>query len=187
MEPVDDQPALGQGIKVPVARPVKLLHPHSDTSISAPAGCSSSFRSSMWLSPAASENTRYIAIPPPVHFCNGYPAKTCGSHDSEQQHLDDTGHPSFPPGCILRVIPTRFYLACHSPRTRESEARFTRKREHAVAFKAMLRRRGVRVVSITEQADDTPTGKLLEAIIESVDEFYSENLVRGFQLRLNHQ
>ena len=29
------------------------------------------------------------------------------------------------------------------------------------------------MVSITEQADDTPTGKLLEAIIESVDEFYS--------------
>ncbi len=42
----------------------------------------------------------------------------------------------------------------------------------------MLRRRGIRVVSITEQADDTPTGKLLEAIIESVDEFYSENLAQ---------
>ena len=40
----------------------------------------------------------------------------------------------------------------------------------------MLRRKGIRVVSITEQADDTPTGRLLEAIIESVDEFYSENL-----------
>ena len=57
-------------------------------------------------------------------------------------------------------------------------SRFTRKREHAVAFKSMLRRRGVRVVSITEHADDTPTGKLMEAIIESVDEFYSENLAQ---------
>ena len=47
----------------------------------------------------------------------------------------------------------------------------------------MLRRRGVRVVSITEQADDTPTGKLLEAIIESVDEFYSENLMPMVQSR----
>ena len=55
-------------------------------------------------------------------------------------------------------------------------SRFTRKREHAVAFKSMLRRRGVRVVSITEHADDSPTGKLMEAIIESVDEFYSANL-----------
>ena len=64
-------------------------------------------------------------------------------------------------------------------------SRFTRKREHAVAFKAMLRRKGVRVISITEQADDSPTGKLLEGIIESVDEFYSENLaqevVRGMR------
>ena len=57
-------------------------------------------------------------------------------------------------------------------------SRFTRKREHAVAFKSMLRRKGIRVVSITEQADDTPTGRLLEAIIESVDEFYSENLAQ---------
>ena len=34
------------------------------------------------------------------------------------------------------------------------------------------------MVSITEHADDTPTGKLMEAIIESVDEFYSENLAQ---------
>ncbi len=57
-------------------------------------------------------------------------------------------------------------------------SRFTRKREHAVAFKSMLRKKGIRVVSITEHADDTPTGKLMEAIIESVDEFYSENLAQ---------
>ncbi len=64
-------------------------------------------------------------------------------------------------------------------------SRFTRKGEHAVAFKSMLRRKGIRVVSITEHADDSPTGKLMEAIIESVDEFYSENLaqevVRGMR------
>ena len=64
-------------------------------------------------------------------------------------------------------------------------SRFTRKREHAVAFKSMLRRKGIRVVSITEHADDSPTGKLMEAIIESVDEFYSDNLaqevVRGMR------
>ena len=57
-------------------------------------------------------------------------------------------------------------------------SRFTRKREHAVAFKSMLRRKDIRVVSITEHADDTPTGNLMEAIIESVDEFYSENLAQ---------
>ena len=57
-------------------------------------------------------------------------------------------------------------------------SRFTRKREHAVAFKSMLRKRGIRVTSITEHADDSPTGKLMEAIIESLDEFYSENLAQ---------
>ncbi len=57
-------------------------------------------------------------------------------------------------------------------------SRFTRKREHAVAFKAQLRRKGIRVVSITEQAEDNATGRLLEGIIESVDEYYSENLAQ---------
>ena len=45
-----------------------------------------------------------------------------------------------------------------------------------MAFESMLRRKCIRVVSITEHADDSPTGKLMEPIIESVDEFYSENL-----------
>ena len=34
------------------------------------------------------------------------------------------------------------------------------------------------MVSITEHADDTPTGKLMEAIIKSVEQFYSENLAQ---------
>ena len=54
----------------------------------------------------------------------------------------------------------------------------SRKHEHAVAFKPMLRRKGIPVVSITEHADDFPIGTLMEAIIESVDEFYSENLAQ---------
>jgi len=37
----------------------------------------------------------------------------------------------------------------------------------------MLRKAGVQVVSITEPFEDTPTGRLLEAMIESLDEFYS--------------
>ena len=55
-------------------------------------------------------------------------------------------------------------------------SRFTRNREHAIAYKSMLRRRGVSVVSITEPTDDTPAGSLMEGIIESVDQFYSEDL-----------
>ncbi len=55
-------------------------------------------------------------------------------------------------------------------------SRFTRKREHAVVLKSQLRRQGVRVVSITEQADDSATGRLMEGIIETIEEYYSENL-----------
>ena len=86
-----------------------------------------------------------------------------------QKMLDEAGKPEAP---FKEILVWKF-------------SRFTRKREHAVAFKSMLRRRGIRVVSITEQADDTATGRLLEAIIEGVDEFYSENLaqevVRGMR------
>ena len=54
--------------------------------------------------------------------------------------------------------------------------RFSRRREHAVVYKARLRDRGVRLVSISEPSDDTPSGRLLEAIIEGLVEYYSENL-----------
>ncbi len=46
-----------------------------------------------------------------------------------------------------------------------------------MAFKSQLRRKGIRVVSITEQADDTATGRLLEGIIESVDEFSTAKIL----------
>jgi len=55
-------------------------------------------------------------------------------------------------------------------------SRFARSRKDSVIYKALLRKNGVQVVSITEPFDDTPTGRLLEAIIESLDEFYSDNL-----------
>lgn len=55
-------------------------------------------------------------------------------------------------------------------------SRFTRSREDSILYKAMLKKAGIQVVSINEPFDDTPTGRLLEAIIESLDEFYSDNL-----------
>ncbi len=55
-------------------------------------------------------------------------------------------------------------------------SRFARSREDSIVFKALLRKQGVQVISITEPIEDTPTGRLMEAIIESLDEFYSANL-----------
>ncbi len=55
-------------------------------------------------------------------------------------------------------------------------SRFARSREDSILFKTMLRKNGVQVISISEPFEDTPTGRLLEAMIESLDEFYSANL-----------
>ncbi len=55
-------------------------------------------------------------------------------------------------------------------------SRFTRNREDAVVYKALLRRLGIDVVSISEPFDDSPTGRLLEGVIEVIDEFYSRQL-----------
>jgi site-specific DNA recombinase len=55
-------------------------------------------------------------------------------------------------------------------------SRFARKREDSIIYKSLLRKKGIQVVSINEQIDDTPAGKMLEGILEVVDEFYSNNL-----------
>ncbi len=64
-------------------------------------------------------------------------------------------------------------------------SRFARNREDSIIYKKLLRKHGVEVVSINEQIDDSPSGKLLEGIIEVIDEFYSENLshdtIRGMK------
>ncbi len=54
--------------------------------------------------------------------------------------------------------------------------RFARSRADSVTFKTLLRKRGIEVVSINEPMDDSPTGRLIEGVIESIDQFYSENL-----------
>lgn len=57
--------------------------------------------------------------------------------------------------------------------------RFARNREDAVIYKSLLRREcGVEVRSLLEPIDDTPTGKLLEGILEVLAEFYSLNLAQ---------
>ena len=54
--------------------------------------------------------------------------------------------------------------------------RFSRSRADSVTYKTLLRNKGIEVISTNEPVDDSPTGRLLEGVIESIDEFYSENL-----------
>jgi len=55
-------------------------------------------------------------------------------------------------------------------------SRFARNRADSIIYKTILRKRGIQVISISEPADNSPTGRLMEAIIEDLDEFYSDNL-----------
>jgi site-specific DNA recombinase len=55
-------------------------------------------------------------------------------------------------------------------------SRFARNREDSIIYKSLLRKQGIQVISINEPVEDTPSGKLLEGIIEVIDEFYSANL-----------
>ncbi|MEL7562797.1 recombinase family protein [Dehalogenimonas sp. 4OHTPN] len=57
-------------------------------------------------------------------------------------------------------------------------SRFARNREDSIIYKSLLRKQGVQVVSINEPIEDTPTGRLMEGIIEVIDEFYSSNLAQ---------
>ena len=64
-------------------------------------------------------------------------------------------------------------------------SRFARNREDSILYKKLLRKRGIEVISINEPIDDTPSGHLMEAMLEAVDEFYSINLasdaIRGLK------
>ena len=54
--------------------------------------------------------------------------------------------------------------------------RFARSRVDSVTYKTLLKSKGIKVISINEPLDDSPSGKLLEGVIESIDEFYSASL-----------
>jgi len=57
-------------------------------------------------------------------------------------------------------------------------SRFARNREDSIIYKSLLRKQGIQVVSINEPIEDSPSGRLLEGIIEVIDEFYSANLAQ---------
>ena len=55
-------------------------------------------------------------------------------------------------------------------------SRFARSREDSIVYKALLKKSGVQLISITEPVEDTAMGRFMQSIIECLDEFYSENL-----------
>lgn len=55
-------------------------------------------------------------------------------------------------------------------------SRFSRNRNDSIVYKTLLKKRGVSLISINEKIDDSPSGYILEGMIELIDEFYSINL-----------
>ena len=54
--------------------------------------------------------------------------------------------------------------------------RIARNRDDDFAINLAIRTAGARLVSVSENIDDTPSGKLLHAVMAGVAEFYSANL-----------
>lgn len=56
--------------------------------------------------------------------------------------------------------------------------RFSRDRYDSAINKKKLRDKGIRVISVLEQFDDSPESAMLEAVIEGMNQYYSMNLSR---------
>ena len=54
--------------------------------------------------------------------------------------------------------------------------RFARNKYDSALYKKRLRDIDIKVVSVTQPIDDSPEGRILESMIEAMDEYYSENL-----------
>lgn len=57
-----------------------------------------------------------------------------------------------------------------------NKARFMRNAEKAIVYRGMLRQNGVRLISVKEPTDDSPTGRLIEGVLDSVSEYQREYL-----------
>jgi site-specific DNA recombinase len=65
--------------------------------------------------------------------------------------------------------------------------RLARNMEDHVAIRALLRRRGVALVSVTENVDETASGRLVERIHALMAEFYSANLANEIKKGLTQE
>ena len=54
--------------------------------------------------------------------------------------------------------------------------RFARNKYDSALYKKRLRDIDIKVISVTQPIDDSPEGRILESLIEAMDEYYSENL-----------
>ena len=63
--------------------------------------------------------------------------------------------------------------------------RFARNRYDSAFYKQLLKKQGVRVVSVMENITDSPEGIILEGLLEAMAEYYSANLSENVRRGLN--
>ena len=56
--------------------------------------------------------------------------------------------------------------------------RFARNRYDSAIYKSHLKKRGIRLISVLENLQDTPESVILESVLEGINEYYSLNLSR---------
>lgn len=54
--------------------------------------------------------------------------------------------------------------------------RFARNKFDSAVYKMKLKEMGIRVLSATQKIEDSPEGRMMESVIEAMDEYYSDNL-----------
>ncbi|UYO64369.1 recombinase family protein [Acetobacterium wieringae] len=56
--------------------------------------------------------------------------------------------------------------------------RFSRDRYDSAFYKNLLKKNGVKIISVLERLDDSPESVILESVLEGINEYYSRNLSR---------
>ena len=63
--------------------------------------------------------------------------------------------------------------------------RFSRDRYDSAYYKRLLKKNGIRLISVLENLDDSPESVILESVLEGMAEYYSKNLAREVRKGMN--
>ncbi len=124
----------------------------------------------------SSSNQREESIDAQIRICRDYAKQkglniiacytdyaksaTTADRDSFQQMVKDSGDGNFK------------YIIVHKL------DRFSRDKYDSVVYKRKLRNNGVRLLSVSENLDDSPESIMLESVLEGMSQYYSKNLAR---------
>jgi site-specific DNA recombinase len=122
-----------------------------------------------------------LSIPGQLTALRGYAAKSGHAVVRESVDEAETGRSSNRPAFKEMIALARLKHPPFEAILVWKLSRFARNREDSIVYKSLLRKRGIQLISINEPIEDTPSGRLLEGVIEVIDEFYSANLAQDVE------